>query len=118
MWIWVLLDDVCSDMSRFHGIRDITALDGPTFFKLAYRLPIYDGAVKVGIEMLQKEREEDHNADLMSRMYDTPVEHPGASDAKAEPGGHVMTGEELLAAGPPRPELGEFVPIFDYVKCT
>ncbi|MGW3196351.1 hypothetical protein ACWDBD_17530 [Streptomyces sp. NPDC001118] len=40
------LDDIASDMSVFHRIDDVTALDGPTFFKLAWRLPAYTGVMQ------------------------------------------------------------------------
>lgn len=40
------LDDIASDMSAFHRIDDVSALDGPTFFKLAWRLPAYTGVMQ------------------------------------------------------------------------
>ncbi len=33
-------------MSAFHRVDDITALNGPTLFKLAWRLPAYSGVVR------------------------------------------------------------------------
>lgn len=45
-WVLAHLDDVASDMSAFHRVDDITALDGPTLFKLAWRLPAYSGVVR------------------------------------------------------------------------
>ena len=39
------LDDVCSDLSVFHGVRDASRLDAVTFHKLVYRLAAYQGAV-------------------------------------------------------------------------
>lgn len=45
----VYLDDVCSDLSVFHGIRDATRLDSAVFFQLAVRLPAYRGAVAAAI---------------------------------------------------------------------
>lgn len=40
------LDDLASDFSVFHRITDIEALPGPTFFKLAWRLPAYAGVMQ------------------------------------------------------------------------
>lgn len=40
------LDDIASDMSVFHRIDDVMALDGPAFFKLAWRLPAYTGVMQ------------------------------------------------------------------------
>jgi hypothetical protein len=40
------LDDIASDLSAFHRIDDATALDGPTFLKLAWRLPAYTGVMQ------------------------------------------------------------------------
>lgn len=40
------LDDVASDLSVFHRIDDIGVLDGPTFFRLAWRLPAYNGVMR------------------------------------------------------------------------
>lgn len=40
------LDDIASDMSVFHRVDDITALDGPTFLRFAWRLPAYEGVLR------------------------------------------------------------------------
>jgi hypothetical protein len=89
------LDDVCSDMSVFHGVRDITTLDGPTFFKLAFRLPAYQGAVLVTLKGVASELQEE-------------------AEEKKGPG--TMTLEELQAAIPPAPSIGQMVPAFEVVK--
>ena len=39
------LDDLASDFSAIHGIRDMLALPGPVFFSLAYRLSAYQGVM-------------------------------------------------------------------------
>lgn len=49
-WVLGCLDDIVSDMSVFHRVDDITALDGPTFFRLAWRLPVYQGAMRARVE--------------------------------------------------------------------
>lgn len=46
MWVLQLLDDIESDMSAFHRVDDITTLDGPRFFKLAWRLSAYQGVIR------------------------------------------------------------------------
>lgn len=40
------LDDIASDMSVFHRIDDVSSLDGPTFFRLAWRLTAYTGVMQ------------------------------------------------------------------------
>jgi hypothetical protein len=40
------LDDIASDFSVFHRIDDCNALDGPTYFRLAWRLPAYAGVMQ------------------------------------------------------------------------
>jgi hypothetical protein len=37
---------VRSDLSRFHGVRDMESLPADRFFSLAERLQFYDGAVR------------------------------------------------------------------------
>lgn len=49
------LDDVASDMSVFHRIDDITELDGPTLWRLAWRLPHYRGCMRHVVESLQSD---------------------------------------------------------------
>jgi hypothetical protein len=45
-WVLDCLDDICSDLSVFHRIEDASELEGPVFYKLAQRLPFYEGAVR------------------------------------------------------------------------
>ena len=45
MWVLLHLDDLASDLSAIHGIRDMTRLTGPVFFKLAYRIGAYGNGV-------------------------------------------------------------------------
>lgn len=44
------LDDIASDMSVFHRIDDIYAMDGARFFTLAPRLPAYPGVMQVRVQ--------------------------------------------------------------------
>lgn len=39
------LSDLESDFSRFHGVTDMLALDGPRFFRLAWRIACYGDGV-------------------------------------------------------------------------
>lgn len=50
------LDDIASDFSVFHRITDIEALPGPTFFKLAWRLPAYAGVMQARAQEALEER--------------------------------------------------------------
>lgn len=46
VWLPAYLDDVESDLSAFHRIDDMYALDGPTLLRLAIRLPAYEGVLR------------------------------------------------------------------------
>ncbi len=41
------LRDIESDMSAIHRIDNIWEMDGPRFFRLAYRLPAYQGVMRM-----------------------------------------------------------------------
>lgn len=43
------LDDVESDLSRFHRIDDMYAMASPRFFRFANRLAFYEGAVRAAM---------------------------------------------------------------------
>lgn len=58
MFLRAHLDDVCSDMSVFHRIDDITELDAVTFWKLAWRLPSYQGSMAVVVQELQEQQQD------------------------------------------------------------
>ena len=57
-WMLDYLDDIASDMSVFHRIDDVTALDGPRFFRLAWRLSAYTGVMQARVVA---ESEADHD---------------------------------------------------------
>jgi hypothetical protein len=117
MWIWLYRDEVVSDMSRFHGVTDILALDGPTFFALATRLPAYEGACLVALRLAKEQPQEELNgAELRELLYETPVEETQPPEEIA-PEEHVMTAAELVAAGPAAPELGQLVGLFEITPC-
>jgi hypothetical protein len=46
---------VVSDFSAIHHIHDITELPGPVFFRMAYRLGAYQGAVAARMMMARAE---------------------------------------------------------------
>lgn len=54
LWITVLLDDVESDLSRFHRVDDWQQLTGSRFIKLAERLAVYGGAVADAFQRVQE----------------------------------------------------------------
>ena len=58
MWLPAYLADVESDLSAFHGVRDIGELGGPEFFALAWRTPHYRGVMRDRVLALQREQEE------------------------------------------------------------
>lgn len=45
MWILIYIDDVESDLSRFHGIEDWAGMPSRNFVKLCERLGAYGGCV-------------------------------------------------------------------------
>jgi hypothetical protein len=118
-------------MSRYHGVRDILSLDSPSFFALASMLPAYEGAVLHALRRHKDEPEVDPE-ELRAQLYTVPTEvpipapTPIAEDVPAvetiQPPmiqeGHTLSAEELVAAGPPAPELGQYVGLFEVVKCT
>lgn len=57
MYLREHLDDVASDMSVFHRVDDVTELDAVTFWKLAWRLPAYQGRMAVIVQELQEQQE-------------------------------------------------------------
>jgi hypothetical protein len=62
MWVLPRLDDIASDLSVFHRVDDLTALDGPTFFRLAWRLPAYQGVMRARLEAEQEEHDQSPTA--------------------------------------------------------
>lgn len=74
------LDDIESDMSALHRIDDITSLDGPRFFRLAWRLPAYEGAMRA---RLQAERDEQPRQSAAGAPLGPP---PSAGSAEWNPG--------------------------------
>lgn len=53
------LDDIESDLSAIHRIDDMWAMEAGKFFRFAYRLPAYKGAMRTVAE--RQAMEEDRN---------------------------------------------------------
>jgi hypothetical protein len=51
------LDDIASDLSVFHRIDDPSTLDGPRFFRLAWRLAAYQGVMQARVTAEQQASE-------------------------------------------------------------
>ena len=123
---------MCSDMHVLHGIDDITMIDGPTFFTLAYRLPAYEGASRLELahwieriesstEEIRPFTEEDRAALYPGKVAEEIREEQRRMEAQqtiSENEGRVATLEELLAAGPAAPQISENVPIFEIKRPT
>lgn len=119
-------------MHIFHRIKDITTLDGPTFFTLAYRLPAYEGAARLELahwveriesstEEIRPFTEEDRAALYPGKAAEEIREEQRRMEARQtmlEDEGRVATLEELLAAGPAAPLISENVPIFEIKRPT
>jgi hypothetical protein len=111
-------------MSVLHRVEDIYELDGPTFFRLAYRLPAYSGAAKVDLEGWLEDIQEEERKQIERQateglppryVYDE-VEDVRESQVPMPTVKHedrAATLDELLQAGPPMPMFGELAPIFE-----
>jgi hypothetical protein len=112
-------------MSALHRIRDILELDGPTFFRIAYRLPAYEGAARVDLEgwleeMQEQERrliEAQENEGRPPRYIydevDAQRDKESRMNVSASTADRAATLDELRESGPPMPQLGELAPIFE-----
>ncbi|MDQ3760970.1 MAG: hypothetical protein M3460_04525 [Actinomycetota bacterium] len=83
------LDDLESDFSAIHRVDDIHILDGPRFFRLAYRLGAYSGV------MAARVAEQQHR-------NTTPAGQPGQVSRTAH-----QTPRRSLAPVDAEPELAE-----------
>jgi hypothetical protein len=82
LWVLDALDDIESDLSRFHRIDDMYAMQGPKFFRLAQRLVFYQGAVAM-------------RATAMLRAGEPA---PAATAAPATAGAHVVEATPAVLA--------------------
>jgi hypothetical protein len=51
------LDDIESDLSAFHRIDNMWEMEAGRFFRLAYRLPAYQGAMRARAEHQEMEQQ-------------------------------------------------------------
>jgi hypothetical protein len=58
LWIPAYLADIESDMSAVHRIDDIWSMPSARFFRLAHRLPAYQGVMRERVLALAREQEE------------------------------------------------------------
>lgn len=80
------LGDVESDLSAFHRIDDIWSMNGPRFFRLAERLPAYQGAIRARAEHQAMQENKRHGG---QRREVIPV--GGGELGKIEGLGHGIT---------------------------
>lgn len=85
-WITNYLDDVRADFFAIYHIMDWEALDGPLFFALAERLPLYAGALQARIKL-----ESDDSSQNASK---TSEYQPGQTISMAE----ALSGDAQLRA--------------------
>jgi hypothetical protein len=52
------LDDLESDFSAIHGVRNMLALPAPQFFRMAERMPAYQGMMRSVVEREAHRRQE------------------------------------------------------------
>lgn len=86
MWVLEYWDDIDADFLRFYGI-DLTkagAVEPPRFFRLAYRLPAYEGVLSSRIQE-EKELETKRN--------------PTAKALKKNPDAKVVDVSEMMSEG-------------------
>jgi len=105
------LADVESDMSVFHRVDDMYALDGPRFFRLAVRLPFYKGVIRAHV--MAEIHERDGSAAAGPRVGSTgpaPVVNvPGHGPGTLPAGARYTDGDRAaLQANPVFRDLIEF----------
>jgi hypothetical protein len=117
-------------MSALHHIRDICELDGPTFFRIAYRLPAYEGAARVDLEGWLEEAQEQERQFIEQRdneglppryIYDEADmmrEKEGRLNVPMPTADRAATLEELAQAGVAMPQIGQIAPVFEMPTVT
>jgi hypothetical protein len=83
MWLPAWLPDIESDMSAVHRVDDIYSMPAARFFRLAWRLPHYQGVIRDRVLALQREQEDEPQATAAPpRQQHGPVRKP---TARAQP---------------------------------
>lgn len=70
--------DVASDLSAFHRIDDVDAIDGPRYFSLAQRLTAYQG-VRAAVLAERRYREEHGGSGAQSSSRGGATQAPEAA---------------------------------------
>ena len=70
--------DVASDLSAFHRIDDVDAIDGPRYFSLAQRLTAYAG-VRAAVIAERRYREEQGGSGAQSSSRGLATQAPEAA---------------------------------------
>ncbi len=89
MWCLDHLADLESDFSVFHRVEDLDTLDGPRFFRLAYRIAAYQGVMAAVIA----EQEAQHRPPAQQ----APTQVAAAGPATLPGGRSRLTPEESEA---------------------
>lgn len=119
-------------MSVLHQVRDIRELDGPTFFRLAYRLPAYEGASRTDLEgWIEDIQDAEAQAEQARHEAQFPPRYVDQAELSREKEGRVnvpvqeasmtdraATLAELAEAGKPEPFLGQIAPVFEMPTVT
>jgi hypothetical protein len=80
------LDDLASDFSVYHRIRDISKLPGPVFFAMAHRIGAYGGVMALRGHERQQEAPQSQQAPRTAsapQMRRVPLPPPGSRQAIA-----------------------------------
>jgi hypothetical protein len=94
-------------------------LSGPVFFKLAWRLDSYQGAVLAAAESEAALEELSSNGQRRLPI-DAPMEYPDVEVEEEEEvlEGRVLTAEELERQYPAAPTIGQDVGLFEVTKVS
>jgi hypothetical protein len=65
------LADLESDFSRFHRVDDMTQLDGPRFFRMAWRMAAYRGVLYMRMQAEAQDAEESGTVNTRSESVRT-----------------------------------------------
>lgn len=107
MFLRAHLDDVCSDMSVFHRVDDVLELDGATLWRLAWRLPAYQGRMAVVVQEL-------HDRHEQQPAGGTPAgAHSAGGVTRREP---VQATAAALRTHPEFTGGGQFAPLFEVTE--
>ena len=94
------LDDLASDFSAIHGVRDVMLLSGPAFFRGATRLPAYRGVMRE--RLLAEQRDEPAQPQQSSRAQSyAPQPAIGSGPQRDAQGRDVIPATKAAIQGHP-----------------